>query len=295
MRSVLQITPTCKEIQLIQSCSDVDDDALAIAKLAMAQKIKQAKQVTLKDLRDNQHLLSEGVSYCFTGIIDKVENKATIWYDSCKNCNTSFSKIDESAICKKCNEEVLETSPRYRITINVIQGDCNARITLFGQVAEVYVGCSVDEYLSSIKEGETESTYYRRLSTQAYTEMRFMTMLKSIKFDQRGNLNIVANAIEKMEPMESIDVGDIEEEPTEVEEKKHSPEKSKNKIPSRKKKSTMELQPTESQKKKRRITKKKFHDYIDITSDDDLPLNSILQTKNNKKSSPIVKIKQEKI
>ncbi|XP_057775412.1 uncharacterized protein LOC130994384 [Salvia miltiorrhiza] len=158
-------------------------------------------------------------------------------------CNTSFSKIDESAICKKCNEEVLETSPRYRITINVIQGDCNARITLFGQVAEVYVGCSVDEYLSSIKEGETESTYYRRLSTQAYTEMRFMTMLKSIKFDQRGNLNIVANAIEKMEPMESIDVGDIEEEPTEMEEKKHSPEKSKKKIPSRKKKSTMELQP----------------------------------------------------
>ncbi|XP_057801806.1 uncharacterized protein LOC131016970 [Salvia miltiorrhiza] len=150
--------------------------------------------------------------------------------------------------------------------------------------------------LSSIKEGETSSTYYRGLSTQAYTEICFMMMLKSIKFDQRGNLNIVANAIQKTQPMESINVGDIEEEPTQEEEKKHSPEKSKKINPSRKKKTTMELQPTEPPKKKRRVAKKKFYDYIEITSDDDLPLNNIrLKTKNKKKTSPIIKIKQEKI
>ncbi|XP_057780755.1 uncharacterized protein LOC130999262 [Salvia miltiorrhiza] len=151
---------------------------------------------------------------------------------------------------KKCNEEVLETSLRYRITINVIQGDCNARVTLFDQAAEVYVGCSVDEYISSIKEGETDSTYYRGLSTQAYTQMRFMTMLKFIKFDQRGNLNIVANAIQKTQPIESIDVGDIEEDPTQVEEKKHSPEKSKKKIPSRKKNLRWNCSPQNRKRKK---------------------------------------------
>lgn len=48
---------------------------------------------------------------------------------------------------------------------------------------------------------------------------------------------------------------------------------------------------------KKKVTKKKFDDYIEITSDDNQPLHKILSAsqKKKKKSSPIVKNKQDKV
>ncbi|XP_057803796.1 probable LRR receptor-like serine/threonine-protein kinase At3g47570 [Salvia miltiorrhiza] len=165
--------------------------------------------------------------------MDVVDNAEQETSEDSSDGSGSSVEVVKKIRHEKCKEGMVNYKEwvvrPYRITINVIQGDCNARVTLFDQAAE----------------GETTSTYYRGLSTQAYTEIRFMMMLKSIKFDQRGNLNIVANAIQKTQPMESINVGDIEEEPTQEEEKKHSPEKSKKINPSRKKKLQWRILPHE--------------------------------------------------
>ncbi|XP_057791099.1 uncharacterized protein LOC131008223 [Salvia miltiorrhiza] len=95
---------------------------------------------------------------------------------------------------------------KEKVEFFFIQGDYDANITLFDEVAAVYVGCSVDEYISSISHDENDSAYYRGLAAPNSTEMRFMTTIKHAKFDDRGKLNLIASAIQKIEcdPMNAV-------------------------------------------------------------------------------------------
>lgn len=153
-----------------------------------------------------------------------------------------------------------------------------------------------------------------------------MVALKYVKIDDRGNLSIVASAIQKIKPTDqtieegeelnhgkgkanttkrakSIQVEENKNEASELQsnEVKRKPRKRQTIKPNqakKKQKDVSDLQPNEVQgKRKRRLTKKKFEDYIQLSSDDDQTLTNLFsQVKNKKtKSSPPIKVKKEKI
>ncbi|KAK4387545.1 Endoribonuclease YBEY, chloroplastic [Sesamum angolense] len=58
----------------------------------------------------------------------------------------------------------------------------------------MYVGCTVEEYLTSIEKGENHSEYYPELSLQTTTEFRFLIALNKKTEVVNGRLKAIAEA-----------------------------------------------------------------------------------------------------
>ncbi|KAL7106009.1 hypothetical protein ACP275_07G083700 [Erythranthe tilingii] len=206
MASIIQINSGHEEVEHLRSWLHQNNDPLKIHELAMRRRIKEAKETTLHDLIHNRASLCEDNYYFFEATVDKVENKSYIWYDSCIICNSSISKNGDIVACRKCNNDHVETTPRYRLLLNVVQGNVRAFITLFEEATMLYVGCPVKEYLISTEQDETKSKYYKGLSLQTTTKFRFLIPLNKKATIINAQLNVVAEAIEKLNPIKEMDI-----------------------------------------------------------------------------------------
>lgn len=63
-------------------------------------------------LHYNKHAFQDK-AYCFKAVVDGFDNISSIWYESCKRCAASLLQSQNSANCKKCNEEIDDPLPRY--------------------------------------------------------------------------------------------------------------------------------------------------------------------------------------
>ncbi|KAL7106172.1 hypothetical protein ACP275_07G094900 [Erythranthe tilingii] len=204
--SIMQIYPSNDEVQHLQAwlfffihkLAQINDP-LKIQALAMKERIKKANKITLHEIIYNRILLSEDEYYFFKATVNKVENKSYIWYDSCTKCNSAISKNGDTMACRKCNIEALETTPRYRLLLNVTQENERALITIFEEAAMLYVGCPVNEYLMSVEKEENDSKYFRGFSLQTGMEFQFLIALNKKATIVNGQLNVVAEAIEKIQ------------------------------------------------------------------------------------------------
>ncbi|GER40834.1 replication protein A 70 kDa DNA-binding subunit, partial [Striga asiatica] len=123
-------------------------------------------------------------------VVGRIENKLSLWYDTCTKCSASIYKTKDTTNCNKCNQENVETNPRFRVVLNVVHGSHNATITI----------CTVLEYIKSIEVGETSSKFFRELSLQTSATFRFLIPLNvKTKVDSK-KLTAVAEAIEKINP-----------------------------------------------------------------------------------------------
>ncbi|CAA0813427.1 Unknown protein [Striga hermonthica] len=215
-------------------------------------------------------------------------NKTSLWYESCKKCTSSVNKNDDNKMCKKCND-VVETTPRYRLVLNVVEANLNVTVTLFEDVGMVYVGCSIEEYIRSIEQGEESSDYYRGLSLQSTTEFQFLIQINHKSYNSRGEMNVVAETIARLPPINDVDM---------KERSSKSP-----KAPSRLPKNQEMSQKKQVQRRKCVADKIKedANDSV-IEIDDNETINSLKKKcvrknskgKEKKTSSPIITIKKEK-
>ncbi|GER56456.1 alcohol dehydrogenase [Striga asiatica] len=121
--SVIQIDPQSHQTALLKECLDKTQNRIKLRQLAMVERMKLANQVTLSTIIENKNTLSKDMYYCFEGVVDRIENKLSLWYNACTKCSASVYKTT----CNKCKEENVETNPslqtsstfRFLIPLNV--------------------------------------------------------------------------------------------------------------------------------------------------------------------------------
>ncbi|KAG8379139.1 hypothetical protein BUALT_Bualt07G0057100 [Buddleja alternifolia] len=75
-----------------------------------------------------------------------LKNKSLMMKDDNGHWLEKFSMTRNSMFMLNIQSNV----PRYRLVLNVLQGDDSAYITMFEDAAKKYIGCLVDEFLTSI-------------------------------------------------------------------------------------------------------------------------------------------------
>ncbi|CAA0832487.1 Unknown protein [Striga hermonthica] len=146
--SLLQINTACEEYNHMRIWLQTHGTPVNVIEMSMARRMKDLDSITLQQIYYNRADIIEGKYYCLRGFV---------------------AKNDGNKMCKKCND-VVETTPRYRLVLNVVEANLSGTITLFEDVGMVYVGCSIEDYIRSIEHGEESSDYYRGLSLQSTTE-----------------------------------------------------------------------------------------------------------------------------
>ncbi|CAA0829447.1 Unknown protein [Striga hermonthica] len=149
--SLLQINTACEEYNHMRIWLQTHGTPVNIIEMSMARIMKDLDSITLQQIYYNRADIIEGKYYCLRGFVAKVMNKTSLWYESCKKCTSSVNKNDDNKMCKKCND-VVETTPRYRLVLNVVEANLSGTITLFEDVGMVYVGCSIEDYIRSIEQ-----------------------------------------------------------------------------------------------------------------------------------------------
>ncbi|CAA0823119.1 Unknown protein [Striga hermonthica] len=189
--SVLEINASCEENNQFRQWLRAHDKHMNLLEMSMKQRMKDVEVVILHQILFNRDELNKEKYYSFKGYVDKVMNKSSLWYESCKNCATAVVKTDNGMSCKKCNSKIEEPTPRYRLVLNVVADTHNATITLFEEAAMVYIGCPINDYIRSIE----QSTF----------EFQFLIPVDSKSFNSRREFNAVAEAIARTNDEEMND------------------------------------------------------------------------------------------
>ncbi|XP_073047497.1 uncharacterized protein [Primulina eburnea] len=80
--------------------------------------------------------------------------------------------------------------------MSVNDGTTTASVTLFGNVANVFIGCSVEDYIDSITKDDNTSIYYKHLETPNREEYTFLLKMdKSVEI-KGGTLAFVIEGIQ---------------------------------------------------------------------------------------------------
>ncbi|KAL0304847.1 UNVERIFIED_CONTAM: hypothetical protein Sangu_3065100 [Sesamum angustifolium] len=138
--SIIQIDSTCEEIQHIQKWFQRNNDPAKIRERAMIQRMIDAKEATLKEIIHNRNSLSQDTYYSFNGTVERVEKNHQYDMMHAKNVLHQFTKVARESAA----ENVMKmTYKRHQ--------DDSALITIFEEAATIYVGCTVEEYLTSIE------------------------------------------------------------------------------------------------------------------------------------------------
>ncbi|XP_075483752.1 uncharacterized protein LOC142523904 [Primulina tabacum] len=162
----------------------------------MTHQIKDAEEITLRQILDQINILPKNKFYCFKAYIYEVENKANPWYEACSNCSKSVNKTMKTRSCNNCIDFNISIVSRYRITMSVNDGTATASVTLFGNVANVFIGCSVEDYIDSITKDDNTSIYYKHLETPNREEYTFLLKMdKSVEIKD-GTLAFVIEGIQ---------------------------------------------------------------------------------------------------
>ncbi|XP_073281774.1 uncharacterized protein [Primulina huaijiensis] len=162
----------------------------------MTHQIKDAEEITLRQILDQINILPKNKFYCFKAYIYEVENKANPWYEACSNCSKSVNKTMKTRSCNNCIDFNISIVSRYRITMSVNDGTATASVTLFGNVANVFIGCIVEDYIDSITKDGNTSIYYKLLETPNREEYTFLLKMdKSVEI-KYGTLAFVIEGIQ---------------------------------------------------------------------------------------------------
>ncbi|XP_073281147.1 replication protein A 70 kDa DNA-binding subunit D-like [Primulina huaijiensis] len=87
--------PFCIEAKDLISWLETDQNDNNLDMMYMEKMVSSAKTVIIAQLQRKMHILTENHYYCLEGIISKIENKSTPWYDACQNCLKAITKTTE--------------------------------------------------------------------------------------------------------------------------------------------------------------------------------------------------------
>ncbi|KAG8370134.1 hypothetical protein BUALT_Bualt14G0085800 [Buddleja alternifolia] len=131
--------------------------------------------------------------------------------------NNETVMTTESGIeCRQCKKDNIEAIPRFRITLMVSANNEFSKITLFEEVATVYIGCSITNYIKSTNEIDT-SKCIKDLEATETKEYKFLFKLDKNVELKNGIISIVADAVDcpdkpKSQNLTKQDNNDIDQE-----------------------------------------------------------------------------------
>ncbi|KAA8529654.1 hypothetical protein F0562_034246 [Nyssa sinensis] len=142
----------CQQYNLIHiALHSSPTNEIDVQQLAVEKKIKQAKEINIRDLLTNPSPIMENTLCYFQATIDDVENKDQPWYDGCRVCNKRLTKTREGLECYKCDTKNAESIPRYHIRLEVIDGNDKAIVILFDEPTISLIGCTISDYINSVR------------------------------------------------------------------------------------------------------------------------------------------------
>ncbi|KAA8535431.1 hypothetical protein F0562_030428 [Nyssa sinensis] len=168
-----------------------------VQQLAVEKKIKQAKEINIRDLLTNPSPIMENTLYYFQATIDDVEKKDQPWYDGCRVCNKRLTETREGLECYKCDTKNAESIPRYHIRLEVIDGNDKAIVILFDEPATSLIGCIILDYINSVRKDKFTSHFYKKMVSCKSMQYKFLFNSNRVTHSATGQtLTIIAQGIE---------------------------------------------------------------------------------------------------
>ncbi|KAA8517070.1 hypothetical protein F0562_017363 [Nyssa sinensis] len=196
--STIQFDPDFIQAQKLKkwlhfsSTNEIDVQQLAVEK-----KIKQAKEINIRDLLINPSSIMENTLYYFQATIDDIENNDQPWYDGYKVCNKRLTETREGLECYRCDSKNAESIPRYHIRLEVIDGNDKATVILFDEPATSLISCTVSDYINSVRKDKFKSPFYRKMVSCKSMQYKFLFNSNRVAHSTTGQtLTIIAQGIE---------------------------------------------------------------------------------------------------
>ncbi|KAA8529463.1 hypothetical protein F0562_033738 [Nyssa sinensis] len=145
--STIQFDPHCVQVQKLKKwLHSSPTDEIDVQQLAVEKKIKQAKEINIRDLLTNPSPIMENTLYYFQATIDDVENKDQPW---------------------------------YHIRLEVIDGNDKPIVILFDEPATSLIGCTISNYINSVRKSN-EILFGVTLVSHPLTETNYNTWHQSM-------------------------------------------------------------------------------------------------------------------
>ncbi|XP_073312565.1 replication protein A 70 kDa DNA-binding subunit B-like [Primulina huaijiensis] len=187
--------PFCIEAKDLISWLETDQNGNNLDMMYMEKMVSGAKTVTIAQLQKEMHTLTENHYYCLEGIISKIENKSTPWYDACQNYLKKITKKTEGHNCIHCIDFNSKIVPRYRLSLTVQENDLVARITLFEDIVAMLIGFSVQEFINKTLKDEMPEQYLQQLEEQNNVKHKFLFKFDNNVKQHNGTVSIIAEGL----------------------------------------------------------------------------------------------------
>ncbi|KAM7253105.1 hypothetical protein ACFE04_007705 [Oxalis oulophora] len=131
-----------EEIHLFDQYKDrfhQTDIMLNDKRIELGTQLKKAVPMTLPSLLSQYDELKQGQIYICTAKVVQIDDRYPWCYLGCKFCTRRVEHHETSYWCKKCGV-VDGTLSRYRVNLDVVDGDCSAFFLLFESTARSVFG-----------------------------------------------------------------------------------------------------------------------------------------------------------
>lgn len=189
--------PKCSEAEKINLWLETIVGEQSLTALWADKTIKECEEIKLNQLLDKYVSLKQDMYYCFKATICEIENKSKPWYYACTNCLKAIIKTTDGISCANCRNESVKMIQRYRLAIIVKDNDISARLTLFEDVAQDFIGCSVIEYIELLKKEPAETKIPIALENTNNEEYTFLFKLDREIEKKRNRLSIIVEGFQK--------------------------------------------------------------------------------------------------
>ncbi|XP_075087711.1 replication protein A 70 kDa DNA-binding subunit B-like [Nicotiana tabacum] len=147
--SSVLIHPTFQRAKEMQNWHDGMKAQNKDITLMPSKLIREAREVKIKDIINGSSATMKDSYRRFNARITTLVDKDEPWYSSCKKCYKKVNIKNKIVNCSSCMSENVDHEERYRLKIDVFDGDRHSNITLF-DAARYLLGCDQNNISANI-------------------------------------------------------------------------------------------------------------------------------------------------
>ncbi|KAL8463166.1 hypothetical protein ACS0TY_033982 [Phlomoides rotata] len=165
-----------------------------------SKRITESKEVRLANITGNN---VDSLFCTFVGRVGKVLNKASPWYEKCKQCNSIVHPEgnDKFAYYNKCKNENSSFSRHYLLKLLVSDEIKEMYTTLF-DAAEAVICCPVNTFaektLTVMDQDKSLCPYYENLVLCEGKAFKFLVKMDNKRSEERAKKRLVVEEVLKI-------------------------------------------------------------------------------------------------
>ncbi|KAL8460739.1 hypothetical protein ACS0TY_032304 [Phlomoides rotata] len=200
--SFIDINPDVEQYEALhQSFQNFSSTAGGIDKISgPSKRITESKEVKLSSITGNN---VDSLFCTFVGRVGKVLNKASPWYEKCKQCNSAVHPEgnEKFAYCKECDNTNSSFTRHYLLRLLVSDETDEVYTTLF-DAAETVIGCPVNTFaekmLTVMDQDKYICPYYKNLVLTEGKSFKFLVKMNNKKAEDRAGKRLVVEEVLKI-------------------------------------------------------------------------------------------------